>query len=71
MDIDFEEALDALIRFHEENPYVFDELGRFVGIRSWVQPDASMTRVTKRFVYLYNINGQLAKYNRRTHEIII
>ena len=29
-----------------------------------------MTKVTWKYVYLYNSNGLLAKYNRKTKEII-
>ena len=65
------EAIEALTQFFKNNPDVYDENGRWVGVRRWVQPCESITKVTWKYVYLSNINGLIAKYNRRTGEIII
>ena len=70
-DLEFERALKALISFHKRNPSVYDRYGRYVGERMWGQPTRSMTEVTWKYVYLYNINGLLAKYNRQTKRIVI
>ena len=67
----FEEALDALIKFHRENPSVYDDFGRYVGERIWVQPCQTDSVIGHKYVYLNNINGLIAKYNMRTGEIII
>lgn len=67
---EYEVALNALIKFHEENPNVYDGSGYWLGARVWQQPAQAMTKVTWKYVYLYNINGLLAKYNRKTKEIV-
>lgn len=67
----YEEALEALMQFHNDNPSVYDEFGRYVGERVWVQPCESQTKVGRKYVYLNNINGLIAKYNMRTGEIIL
>ena len=53
------DAIDAYYRFCKRNNYVY------------LQPCRSSTEVTWKYVYLYNINGLLAKYNRRTKKIIV
>ena len=71
MDIKYEEALDALLQFHKENPSVYDEFGRYVGERVWVQPSQWLSWVGRKYVYLNNINGLIAKYNMHTGEVVI
>ena len=67
----YDKAMKALIKFHDDNPDVYDEYGRYQGQRLWIQPARELTRITWKYVYFSNINGLLAKYNRRTKEIII
>lgn len=67
----FLEAVKALQKYFKNNPEVYDTNGRWVGVRRWVQPCESDTKTTRRFVYLSNINGLIAKYNRTTGEITI
>jgi hypothetical protein len=67
----YEEALNAFIRYHKNHPDVYDDNGRWIGTRIWVQPSRSLSKVTWKYVYLNNINGLLAKYNRQKKEIII
>ena len=71
MEFLFKEALDALILYFKNNPSVFDEYGRYIGERRWVQPCEALTTVGRKYVYLNNINGPIAKYNMQTGEIII
>ncbi len=65
----FNEALDALKLFHHDNPSVYDDFGRYVGERTWVQPSEALSVVGRKYVYLNNINGRIAKYNMQTGEI--
>ena len=67
----YEMALAALKTFHENNLDVFDANGAWMGERMWIQPSESLTKVTWKYVYLSNINGLIAKYNRQTGEVII
>lgn len=67
----FIEAIDALRKFHKENPSVYDDFGKYVGERKWVQPSQMDSVIGRKFVYLNNINGPIAKYNIKTGEIII
>ena len=67
---EYEVALNALIMFHKRNPNVYDENGNWLGERVWQQPARSMTKVTWKYVYLYNASGLLAKYNRKTMEFV-
>lgn len=71
MNVFYEEALDALIKFHKENPSVFDDFGKYVGERIWVQPSQMDSVIGRKYVYLNNINGPIAKYSIKTGEIII
>lgn len=71
MNVLFEEALDALIKFHKKNPSVFDDFGKYVGERIWVNPSQMDSVIGRKYVYLNNINGPIAKYNIKTGEIII
>ena len=65
-------AVEALMLFHKRNPDVYDdETGEWIGQRRWVQPCEADSKVTWKYVYLSNTNGLIAKYNRRTGEIII
>lgn len=65
------EALKALIAFHKRKPDVYDEFGNYLGTRRWVQPSEFDSVVGRKYVYLNNINGLIAKYNLQTGEIII
>ena len=65
------EALEALLLYHKNNPDVYDANGRWLGVRRWQQPCCLLTKVTWKYVYLSNINGPIAKYNRKSGEIII
>ncbi len=67
----FKEAVNALLQFHKDNPSVYDEFGRYQGERLWVQPSECDSVIGRKFVYLNNINGQIAKYDIKKGEIII
>lgn len=67
----FFEAVEALADFAKRNPSVYDEFGRYQGERLWVQPSECDSVIGRRFVYLNNINGQIAKYDIKKGEIII
>lgn len=66
----YDVALEALIRYHDANPSVYDANGIYAGERIWQQPARDMTRFTCRYVYLNNVNGLVAKYDFRRHCII-
>jgi len=68
---EYDEALTALVKFHEQNPSVFDDFGRYQGERIWVQPSKSDSKTGRKYVHLRNINGPIARYNLRTKEITI
>ena len=67
----YQEALEALALFHKCNPDVYDADGKWVGVRRWQQPCSNLTKATWKYVYLFNTNGLIAKYNRKSGEIII
>ena len=67
----FNTALKAFIHYYKNHPDVYDENGHWCGNRTWEQPCSSLSRITWKYVYLCNINGQLAKYNRQNGRIII
>lgn len=71
MTSEYKKAMAALKSYHKNNPDVYDANGRWMGTREWVQPCESYTRVTWKYVYLSNINGLIAKYNRMTGEVTI
>ena len=66
----YDEALDALMKYHRYNPNVKDEYGRVLGVRRWVQPSRSLSRTTWKYVYLNNINGLVAKYEIKNKKIV-
>lgn len=71
MNIHFDEALEALILYYKENPSVIDNNGVYCGEREWVQPNEALSTIGKKYVYLNNCNGLIAKYDMQTGEIII
>lgn len=52
------EAIDAYFEYCKKHGYIYQ------------QPCRCSTVITWKYVYLYNINGLLAKYNRRTKRIV-
>ena len=67
----FREALDALHLFFKENPSLYDDGGVYLGERIWIQPSESLSTIGRKYVYLNNCNGLIAKYNMQTGEVII
>ena len=65
------EAVKALECYHKNHPSVFDEFGRYQGERIWVQPSEFESEIGRKYVYLRNINGLLAKYDIKKRRIII
>ena len=63
----FQEALKA---YYRESEKQMRSLGYSKNEYSISQPCAGDTVVTWKYVYLNNINGQLAKYNHRSKVII-
>lgn len=66
----YDEALEALILYFKENPSVIDN-NVYHGERIWVQPSEALSTIGRKYVYLNNCNGLIAKYNMQTGEIII
>lgn len=71
MQNNYDEALEALILYFKENPSVIDNNGVYHGERIWVQPSEALSTIGRKYVYLNNCNGLIAKYNMQTGEIII
>lgn len=66
----YDEALKALIAFHKHKPDVYDEFGNYLGTRRWVQPSKFDSVVGRKYVYLNNINGLIAKYDMKKKQIV-
>ena len=66
----YQEAVDALMKYHRENPSVVDCYGRYQGERRWVEPSEALSRITWKYVYLNNTNGLIAKYDIGNHIIV-
>ena len=64
------EALKALIAFHKRKPDVYDEFGNYLGRRGWVQPSEFDSVIGRKYVYLNNNNGLIAKYDLKQKKIV-
>ena len=62
-------AVKALLRYHKTHLSTFDGMGVYQGERIWVEPSQSASVVGRKYVYLNNSNGHLAKYNIKTGKI--
>lgn len=69
MQLIYLKAVKALQHYHKTHPSTFDSMGVYQGERIWVEPSQSDTVIGRKYVYLNNANGHLAKYNIKSGKI--
>lgn len=64
-------AMQAYKKVCDEHITVYDRKGNAYPFLSWVAPSWSSSEVGRKYVYLRNHYGDIARYNIKTGEITI
>jgi len=64
-------AMKAYYRVCTKHITVYDSKGNAYPILSWIAPSWSGSEVGRKYVYLRNCNGLIARYNIKTGEITV
>lgn len=66
-----EQAIDAYYEVCRYGMQVLDRKGNVYSMLVYIQPSRWLSKVGRKYVYLRNINGDIARFNIKTGDITV